>query len=85
MWCTKKLDATPCFIFVCLCVNSIYRSSQYVVVGAMAMHGRSALVALNRGTLIKYLHGDDKTQKSAKKIIGKKNLEWSLFQEKFNN
>ena len=36
------------------------------------MHGRSALVALNRGTLIKYLHGDDKTQKSAKKIIGKK-------------
>ena len=36
------------------------------------MHGRRALVALNRGTVIKYLHGDDKTQKSAKKIIGKK-------------
>ena len=36
------------------------------------MHGRSALVALNRGTLIKYLYGDDMTQKSGKKIIGKK-------------
>ena len=59
--------------FLCGCVNSIYRgAARYIVVGAMAMHGRSALVALNRGTLIKYLHGDDKTQKSAKKIIEKK-------------